>query len=290
MNVCFYQSDKDREALIALAFCEGANKHGHRTERRLTKDYEEPDPKIDMAVVFGVKGHSKRIMNDHLTLGKRVVYIDKGYITVRAPVGNRLSRAFYYKVSLDGFQPLKYLDSVKRPGDRWETLQRTHGNKLHPWRRRGRKVVWLGPSQKYCDFHNLGDAHEYSSAIIRRLNKRTTKPIVYRPKHSWTEARSLPGAVLSQGKRITEDLEEAWAFATHGSNSSVQAILHGIPVLVFGPAITDRLAEHDIERLDDIACPSYDDRLQWLFDICYWQWTMAEMHEGQTWNTLRKYL
>jgi len=290
MNVCFYQADKVREALIALAFCEGAEKHGHRTERRLTQDYEEPDPKTDMAVVFGVKGHSRRIMDDHLTLGKRAVYIDKGYITVRAPVSNRLSRAFYYKVSLDGFQPLKYLDAVKRPGDRWEDLQRTHGIELLPWRRRGRRIVWLGPSQKYCDFHDLGNAHEHSRTMIRRLSKQTTRRIVYRPKHSWAEAKPLSGAIFSQGKRIAQDLEEAWALATHGSNTSVQAILYGIPVMVFGPAITDRLAEHDIERLDDIACPSYDDRLQWLCDICYWQWTMAEMHDGKTWNALKEYL
>ena len=269
MKLIFYQSDKNREALIAGAFCFGAQRHGVRVERRLTQDYQEPELDTDIAVTFGVKGQSRRIMDDHLTLGAHVIYIDKGYLAMRPEVSNRLSRAHYYKVSLDGFQPLKHLYTVAHSPERWEQLVGSYGLVIAPWRAEGDTLIWAGPSQKYCDFHRLGDAHEYSASVIAKLASKNSHEIVYRPKHSWRDAREIPGARLSRA-RLSDDLREAWAFVTHGSNSSVAAILAGVPVVALGPCIAAPLATRSMKRLRFLGCPSDAERLRWLHEISWW--------------------
>ena len=286
MRVVFYMSDKWRESLLSLAFCHGVAKAGDQPDRVMTQDYEEPDVKTDAAVVFGVKGFSKRIMDDHQTLGRAVIYMDKGYLPSRAPVSNRRSRAHYYKVSLGGFQPLGYLETC--PPDRWHAFRDEYRIELKPWRDKGEHILWLGPSQKYCDFHGLGDAHKFSAKVISRLVKNTHRPVIYRPKHSWRDAEPIPGSKFSENLHLKDDLKDCFAVATHGSNSSVPAIIQGIPVFALGPAITRPIAETDLGDLWRIKCPTNEERESWLRSICYWQWTIAEMDQGLAWEHIRK--
>lgn len=287
MRVTFYESEKEGEKLLGLAFCHGVRSLGDECRRESTAEYQLPDPETDVAVVFGVKGQSRRIMDDHTTLGLPTVYIDKGYLQKTASVSNRLSRAFYYKVSV-GFQPLDHL--APECSDRWDAIAPFWGPEIEPWRTDGDHVLWLGPSQKYCDFHGLGDANEYSTRVIERIRRTTSRQVVYRPKHSWNAAVPVDGTVFSRSKKVTSDLAGAWAAVTHGSNSSVLAIVHGIPVVTLGPAITRPLASRSVEALPAIGCPTDERRMQWLHTICYWQWSIAEIHDGATWRHLRRHL
>lgn len=289
MKIVFYASDKEREGLIATAFNEGVMHHdGDTAIVKLTSDYELPEIGTDLAVVVGVKGKSRQIINDHRALGKNIIYIDKGYFRIANIYPDRLSRSLYYKTSINNFQCLDYLMDLDVSGDRWSKLSKEHGLKLKPWKEDGSNVVWLGPSQKYCNFHGLGDATKFSEACIRILIKKTGKNLVYRPKHSWAGAIPIEGARFSRPPvKIEDEFKDAYALATHGSNTSAEAIVSGVPVIAFGPAITRPIASTENDRLNDIKPPSDDDRINWLQKIAYCQWTLAEMASGLMWANTR---
>jgi len=289
MRLVFYAADKEREGLLALAFNEGVMHHdGDVAVVKSTTDYELPEMGTDVAVVIGVKGKSRQIIDDHKAMGKKIIYIDKGYFRIANTHPDRLSRSLYYKTSVDNFQPLDYLMDLKVSGDRWSKLSKKFGLKLKPWQLKGSNVIWLGPSQKYCTFHGLGDATEFSESNIKILLKKTGKDVVYRPKHSWGDATPIKGTRFSRPPiKIEDEFKDAYALATHGSNMSAEAIVAGIPIIAFGPAITRPIASTEQDKLNKISFPDYDLRLDWLRKISYCQWTLAEMASGLMWSNTR---
>jgi len=71
---------------------------------------------------------------------------------------------------------------------------------------------------------------------------------------------------------------------TFNSNSGVEALLQGVPVLAFDEgSMVWSLCNRS---LSDIESPSLPDRAQWLNDLSYAQWTLAEMKEGLAWKHL----
>lgn len=291
MKVVFYASDKKREGLIGTAFIEGVMHHGDKAEIKLTTDYINPEVGTDVAVMIGVKGKSRQILDDHRAMGKNIIYIDKGFFRIANTHPDRLSRSLYYKTSVNDFQCLDYLMDENMPSDRWKILRNNHGLRVKPWRLGGDRVIWLGPSQKYCNFHSLGDSTTFSEQTIKGILRRTNRTVVYRPKHSWKDAVPISGTEFSKGNRKIEDeFKTAWALVTHGSNSSAEAIINGIPVVALGPAIASPIANNSLKKLDTIKCPTNEERTQWLYNIAYQQWTIAEMSNGLAWGNLRRHI
>jgi len=291
VNIVFYAANKNREGLLASAFVGGVVMNGDNATIKMIADYESPENDTDVAVVIGVKGKSRQIIDDHRAVGKNIIYIDKGYFRIRNLTPDGLSRSLYYKVSLNDFQPLDYLMDLNAPSDRWDKLSKDHGLKLKPRREGGTNTIWLGPSQKYCNFHKLGDATEFSRGCIQTLMEYTNTKIIYRPKHSWKDAVPIKGTEFSRPPtKIESEFSNAYALATHGSNTSAEAILHGVPVIAFGPAITRPIATTDRREFYKASFPPDDLRLEWLHNISYCQWTILEMASGLTWENIRRLL
>lgn len=282
MKAVFYASDKPRELMLASAFAIGAVESGDDFEIRRTADYgddqkyEGPTPDTDIAICFGVKGKSALIIKDHVQVGKHAVYLDKGYTRHKGEGGHTL----YTRLSIDSSSPAKYFQRVKRDHDRFAKLgieikNRRPLNDGH--------VLFCGSSQKYHDFNSLGSATEYAEKVLFKLRKATVRQLVYRPKPSWTEARPLAGALFSNGSQdIMDTLRGCHCLVTHGSSVSMLALMHGVPIMVFGDCITTTMAEDDVTRIDDPFWPDKK-RVQWAYDMAYCQWTTEEMRSGEAW-------
>jgi len=294
MKITFYYSDKELEKVIAAAFCAGVHKHGHKYEVVSTENYEAPLVDTDVAVMIGVKGKSKKILEEHKALGREIVYIDKGYFRI-PPVSRSVGhKVLYYKVSLGSFQPLKYLMQKDMGSDRWKTISKKHGFKLLPRKesKENESIVYGGSSQKYFNFHSLGDANGYAEKLFAILKRKSNRDLVYRPKQSWTGAKEIEGVRLSK-RPLEEEFKNAFAYIVHGSNSSVNAILYGLPVVSLGPSISNPVANLRVDSLNwrvGIKFPTDEERLQWVQNVCYWQWTLEEMSNGSTWRFLSEWL
>jgi hypothetical protein len=285
LNVVFYASDKPREAMLAAALGEGVRAFGDAFEVRRTADYgddqlyEGPSQGTQVACVFGVKGKSRQIMRDHRDMHRATVYLDKGYTRTKGESGH----TEYSRVAVNAADPLAYFQSFRRRSDRWDRL----GIQMRPRKANGGHVLFCASTQKYHDFHDLGDAREYAAKVLFRIRKQSDRLIVYRPKPS-DNAKPLAGYAFSSGSTsIVEALRGCHCLVTHGSSAAIDALFAGVPALVLGSGIARPVAETEIERIERPSWPNESQLMQWAHDMAYTQWTAREFRSGEAWQDLR---
>ncbi len=301
MNVHFFVvGEKQREHDVADAVGAGVLACGDEFAKSDAVDFVEPNPKVDVACVFALKGQAKRILDAYHVMGARTLLFDKGLIRASTGLG---APNGYYRVSIDEFMPLGRIERMMREGvspNRWVATglrprDRVRITAIGP-------VIYAGSSQKYCDFHGLGDEHEYAVELLRRIRKKAGKdrPIVYRPKPSFTGARIVEGTIFSRptGTRardfhvgsLGDLLPKAHALVTHGSHAAIDAILAGVPAIVLGDGAARPVAGTDLEELrnDVLPFPDRERRFAWLSSIAWFQWLVPEMQDGTMWRFLRE--
>jgi hypothetical protein len=276
MRVVFYASvGKKFDDTLGKAFARGAKRHGHTCVVQPIADFDGVLPDTDVCVVVGVKSMSCPVFKAHRQAGRHAVFLDKGYTRLQGgPLGT-----LYWRVSVDEFQPLSYFRS-DRPADRWERL----GLDIADTRSSGRSILFAGSSQKFCQWHGLGDATEYAAKTLRRIAKYTDRPVVYRPKPSWGDAVPVEGfGYSSHEDRFPTALSEAHCLVTYGSNACFEALLNGVPTVVLGDGVTRPVSDTELSAVDSPRFPSYVETLQLARDLAYCQWTVDEMAAGECW-------
>lgn len=293
LNVAFYVSDKPREIMLAEALAKGAKVHGDRLEVRRTADYGEdengdelkwsgPHPEDDVACFFGVKGKSRRIMDDYRAVGKSTLYLDKGYTRSKGRNGH----TEYTRISVNGSDPLAYMMS-KRPADRWLRL----GIDLEE-RRPGRSghILLCTSSAKFHEFHKLKDPTRWASEIAHDMatimdNQRL---IVYRPKPSWKAAVPVERTLFTTGATPIKDaLKGCHIVVTYGATAAADAIFAGVPALVLGNAVARPVAETKISGLEEPTWATLEKRQRWASCLAYCQWSIDELESGEAWAELK---
>ena len=298
----FVVGEKRREWDVADAFGAGVKALGDEFSASDAGKFEEPDPRIDVACVFALKGAAKTILEAYHTMGARTLLFDKGLIRSSTGLG---APGGYYRVSLDEFMPIGRIKRMMRDG---VSAKRWVATGLRP-RDRVRlqtdgPVIYAGSSQKYCDFHGLGDEHEYAVDLLKQIRKKTPKgrDVIYRPKPSFDVAKPVEGTIFSRnlGQPSTTtrigtlgDLLKipAYALVTHGSHAGIDAILAGVPAIVLGDGAAAPVSGTDLADLMDPATLSFPDRekrFSWLSALAWWQYTVPEMTDGAAWRFLRE--
>ena len=291
MKIILYLSHKDgslksREANIGGALKSGFEKHGDTVEIIPTHEFVRPDWGSHLAVVIGIKGRSKRIFEEYRRGGRSSMLVDKSYI----------GRTEYLRLSIGGFQP-PYAHTSPRQHDRWEQIRDEFRIDVRPKRSaNGSYLIYAGSSQKYCDWHGLGDVSEFASSVCRLINKTTHAGInlLYRPKPSWVaghadDVKLVDGTEFSgPDVKLGALLPDCHALVTHGSNAAVEAVIAGVPVVVVstGACAAQQVADLDVANVLDPRFPDDAARLQWLADLAYCQFNLAEIKNGTAWETL----
>lgn len=279
MRVVFLQANKPREQGIADAFVAGLRRHGVRADKLIVQGDTDLPIETDAVCMFGVK--SRKLWDWYRRTGVQILYFDKGYIR-RGPDSNAM------RVSVNAHHPTRWLMAADHSADRFDRL----GLEVKPWRKSGSRVIFVGSSAKYHDFHGLLEPTEYAQRIIRRIRKQTNRDVVYRPKPSWGDAVPIEGTAFAQDRRITIEslLEGAHALVTHGSGACFEAMLAGVPSVVLGDAVARPISSTELEDVVDPLIASDQDRLKLLSNLAYWQWTLPEMESGAAWDFLRQHL
>lgn len=277
MKVVFFASNKRREIHLAKAFLAGLKSHGVEVERRGTEDVPE-ETDYQYACMVGVK--SVRLWNLMKSKGVVPIMFDKGYSRRRYGIAWQ-----YWRVSVGGHHPTAKSLSLSYPADRFLSL----GFRVESeWRKSGGHIVLAGSSAKYHNFYEMQNPTAYAKDIVKALRRHTDRPITYRPKPSWGGAIPIKGTKFSrEGKSITEDLTNAHAVVTHGSNACFDAALLGIPSIVLGNGVMRAISSYSI---NEIESPRMGDRMPLFSALAYHQWTLEEMKSGEAFATIKDWL
>lgn len=174
--------------------------------------------------------------------GKEWIYFDHSYFNRGWHKGN-------FRVIRNGFHLTKILD---RPDDRLKKF----GVEIEPWRKTGREIVIIPPSQAQIAMY------ENDSWLVEtesRLSQITDRPVTCK---------------TSKQTPLRDFLVDAWAVVTFASVAGVEAALMGIPVFS-----TDQCPSWPISgSLENIESPNYaENRREWASSLCYASWNWEEM-------------
>lgn len=222
-------------------------------------------PSADLVLSYGWK--HRPTFDAYRAIGANYLYVDLGYWKRRAFRGDF---GGLHKVVCNARHATKYFQR-NRPADRL-----AEAPQIAPWQTGGRHILLAGLSGKGAQ--SVGERpFEWERRTIAHLQNLTDRPIIYRPKPSWRDARPIQGVRYSPPDQPLEDaLAAAHAVVTHYSNVGLDALWAGIPVCV-----EDGLATAMATPLSQIETPQRPEgREQFLADVSYCQFSRAEIVSG----------
>lgn len=194
---------------------------------------------------------------------RNFIYWDRGYARrVFATWLDKGDHGGYYRWHLNSFQMQKIRDV---PDDRWKQLKIP----LTEWRMKGRHIVVAIPSKTYAKFHGI---EGWTDRVLYQLALTGTKrQIVVRDKES--------------KRPLQEDLNGAHCLITHGSNTAVEALILGCPVIVDPISAAALISRTEIEKVE-YPIPVMPDRSKWVRSLAYSQFNEKELCDGTLWKLM----
>lgn len=261
-----------RSSVVCDALAQGIAAAGERVRVRYENEYGGLEG--DVAVFYGLEGNLGRILEEYGG-ARRALYVDLGYWGRRE--GGRWSG--YHKIVVNARHPTKYF----RAGcdDR---RRLAHGIAPAPWRKRGSHILLAGMGDKGARAEGYAP-EEWERWAIAEIRRYSQRPIVYRPKPSWKHARAIAGVGYSPRTQPVEQLlPNCHAVVTHHSNVAVDGLVAGVPCFVWG-GVASTMGLQELGAIESPWLP--EGREQWVNDITYCQWSIAEMSSGLPWRYMR---
>lgn len=285
--LAFVVSDKERESTLARAFQRGLKRHGFKMSLYSTEHAARTTLKEPCVGMIGVK--SAALFRKCLAEGKTIIDFDKGYLRHRMNnIGGVKNVWEYWRISINSHHPTDWIGTANCTSDRWDMLSSQYGIEVQPWRESGDNILYCGSSAKYHAFCDLPHPTEYAKEVVAEIKKHTRRRVVYRPKPSWRDAEPILGADYSyENERIGDALRYSWCMVTNGSNACYEAIVNGVPCIVLGEAIGRPISSTKLSALDKPKLASDAERLQWLHNLSWCQFTEKEMAKGLPWEVIK---
>lgn len=166
-----------------------------------------------------------------------------------------------------------------KDGSRWE--KNYNDGRLLPWTEQEDYILVTG--QVLGDKSLRTVSVDYTK-IIGTLKQHTDLPIVFKP-HPKGTGVSPPGCTIDT-RPLTILLKKAKAVVTINSNSGVDALVYGVPVLALdeGAMYWDVALKQFTELTGKIKT---FDRTAWLHELSWCQWFPEEIASGESWEHLK---
>ena len=217
------------------------------------KVYEGSSPQSRDVVVWGWRNGEKLKRKGH-----NVLVFERGYI------GDRFKNTSIAWNGLNGHGDFKEPNPDK---DRF--LQHAE---IKPWRKDGDYIVIMGQvaGDMSLQGRNLTLDYELWADIAEN---HYNKPVYFRP-HPNTRQGFNPNIERINGD-LQECLDGAHLVITYNSNSSVDAVLNGVPAVTMGKGSMSKLVTSQ-----DVRVRLKPRRAQWAYRLASCQWSEQEIKRG----------
>ena len=243
------------------AFAKGAN-------AKVTNDKEFVFDKSQEPIALrSIVKH--KIMKKCIEQNRDFYYMDSGYIGNYPCAVNPNGWKWFHRIVKNDLQHNQIID---RPSDRWERLK----HKIQPWKKTGRNILLVMPSDKPALYYNI-DMEKWREETVTTIKKYTDRPIVIREKAN-RQTRIL--------KTIYEELDNAHAVVTLQSIAATEAVLYGIPAFGLAPNAASPVSLNDLSKIES---PYYADRdlvNKWAHHLAYGQFHIDELKNGTAYKIL----
>lgn len=190
--------------------------------------------------------------------------LDTGYF------GNKKTKD-YIRVSKNDFQDTGPI--VERDDKRLKVVNYNFLNYV-----RGNSIVIVPPDEKIIDSFFLSS--NWVDEIIIKIKQYTDRPI---------KIRQRP---VSRNDRVNSDTflnyirNDTYCVVGYSSNSLVEAVLVGIPVVSLGHSATKSICSQNINDINNIKNVDFDLRHAWAKHLSYRQFSKEELENGTAWDLI----
>jgi hypothetical protein len=269
------------------------------------KKYELSDVIVIFGTYFlnGFPPTKKRGLRHDITdiyIRTHQLQLNKQSIIIELPL---LGRTFatshlYWRVGINGWLNNQgYYNNKDMSNDRWLQIKQDCNINLKPFRQTGVNIIIA--LQKPSDASLLGiDMSKWCCKMIKHIRKYTKRRIIIRP-HTLAKTydnvlinkyvnkyKNIEYIPANQYPKKRNDFINAWCVVSFTSGYSVDSIINGIPVF----AMSKHNFTYDLGNihLSNIENPIINDeeRMQFLYNLSYCQWTKNEIELGLPWKHL----
>lgn len=196
--------------------------------------------------------------------GKQVLVVERGYL------GDRFRYSSLGWNGLNGYAA--FPDYPDDGGKRFDKL----GIQMNPWKDRGKYILIMGQVPTDASLQGR-DLMPWYKEMANRAQELYDFPVVFRP-HPAAVAKGYRQTVIGtevMNGDLSAALDGAALCITWNSNSSVDAVLAGVPTVIGdrGSMAFDMCSQ----EIADIRKPC---RLKWAHSLAWKQWTLEEIKSG----------
>lgn len=203
----------------------------------------------------------KRLMQ----AGHKVLVLERGYI------GDRFSYTSLGWNGLNGYASFPIYQSANQ--DRFTKV----GGVIRPWKTDGDEILILGQVPTDASLKGLNLFPKYAE-WANKAKEAYGKKVVFRPHPDVVkrgQVKEVPGVPLSEGS-LEDAFSRAFLCITFNSNSSVDAVLAGVPTITMDRgSMAWEVTSHSFIEL------RRPDREKWAYNLAHTQWTIPEIESGE---------
>ncbi len=217
-------------------------------------------------VTYGILRGSGEAIKHAYEQGLRYWYIDHGYFG-KSKVANShgLNGNFRIVSSSKDEGMFRVIHDID--GDFPEDRLKSFNLPFKDWRKNGSKIVMVPPSNAMGSFVGVSQ-QRWIKETYETIRKHTDRETVLCTKQKGRKSM------------LQEYLKDAWVLVTDHSNSQVDALVSGIPVIT-----TSKMRR--IGSLEEIEDPPMD--RSFLKNLAYKQWSREEIESGKAWRDLNDF-
>lgn len=238
----------------------------------------ESDMHCDVAVIWSVLFQGRMLGNKpvwdyYRKTGRNVIVLEVGGI----------QRGTTWKVGLNGINRDAYYNFCDCDDSRATKL----GLKLNPWRTDGEFILLCGQHDKSLQWRDMPSMSNWVIKTIDTIRQYTDRPIVFRPHPRCSLPhiergfknvyRQEPVHVTGSYDNFDLAFTRIWSTVSWSSNPGPQSVIAGVPAVVGPSSLAWDVATHDFA---DIENPAKPDRIKWLTQYAYTEWTVDEICQG----------
>jgi hypothetical protein len=247
------------------------------SKNNIIREYGKLDKTSDINIHFGIKSRFKKntkfrelLMNNY----KYNIIIEQGF----------LNRKKYQSIGINGFSGLSKIKPTNCQKDRFDKL---NINVKDIVINNDGYILFCGQLPWDSQVQDI-NYNQYLNNIFNQLKKITLKKIkfrfhpLYKNKKNKKYKINIPEYVeIDQHINLIDSIKEAFCIISYNSNSLVDSLLEGIPVITLSNiSIIYDITENDINNINNIYIPSKKIILQKLYDISYLQYSLDEFRDG----------
>ena len=202
----------------------------------------------------------------------------KRYLAVGSPIfklGTGLSRRYWSKIGLNGYDANANFNNLNSPSDRWEKMVDQFEFDVLPWRKSGTHIAVL-VDIPYSHLTSGTKIYKWARETVNEIRTHTDRPIKIWLDPEWSLDRHFEKNFkpLENVEICTNDLifDDCWASVSYRSYKAADSLIHGVPNISLGTG--NFFFDGKLENIENIELP---DRDQWFHNIAYTQWNIEEI-------------